>query len=256
MREIILQRHSKNSNLKQIITKSLILEKFLIKLCIMILLSGGVSFAADGLSTYKLLITKEGSATITSIKVVAKTEEEAVNETALNGWKVLKVELIPGDTSQMTADDKKLDKKMAADSDGKSEENMSKMPADFPFKDEYKVVTNRMLSRKILTMKFELGKYTKDLTAQDRDMLDQLNINSRFIVAGHTDNQTVSPNTDFKSNLGLSIKRAQFLKNILLNMGINESRITVAGFADLIPADKDNKMSPVNRRVELYERRK
>ena len=71
-----------------------------------------------------------------------------------------------------------------------------------------------------------------------------------FSIEGHTDSDG-----DDASNQTLSEARASSVKNVLVNQGIDESRLSTKGFGESIPVD-DNKTSvgkANNRRVEFVK---
>src|SRR5262249_27739925 len=71
------------------------------------------------------------------------------------------------------------------------------------------------------------------------------------VVIGHTDTMG-----DAKSNVGLGLKRAMSVKNVLVSAGIAPSMIEVSahGEAVLLVKTGDNVVEPRNRRVEISVR--
>ena len=71
---------------------------------------------------------------------------------------------------------------------------------------------------------------------------------SNYIVFGHTDTKGSS-----EYNLKLSLKRAEAVKQILLNIGIDEKNISILGKgeSDLAVKTPDNTKHPANRRAEV-----
>ena len=71
---------------------------------------------------------------------------------------------------------------------------------------------------------------------------------SNYIVFGHTDTKGSS-----EYNLKLSLKRAEAVKQILLNIGIDEKNISILGKGenDLAVKTPDNTKHPANRRAEV-----
>ena len=65
---------------------------------------------------------------------------------------------------------------------------------------------------------------------------------------GHTDTKGSS-----EYNLKLSLKRAEAVKQILLNIGIDEKNISILGKgeSDLAVKTHDNTKHPANRRAEV-----
>ena len=71
---------------------------------------------------------------------------------------------------------------------------------------------------------------------------------SNYIVFGHTDTKGSS-----EYNLKLSLKRAEAVKQILLNIGIDEKNVSILGKgeSDLAVKTPDNTKHPANRRAEV-----
>ncbi len=71
---------------------------------------------------------------------------------------------------------------------------------------------------------------------------------NEYLVVGHTDTKGTN-----KYNLSLSIKRAEVVKEILINYGIQQSRIKILGKGEesLAVNTPDNTKQPANRRVEI-----
>ena len=71
---------------------------------------------------------------------------------------------------------------------------------------------------------------------------------SKFIIVGHTDTKGTK-----KYNLSLSIKRAEVVKEILVNYGIDQSIIKILGKGEesLALDTPDDTKQPANRRVEI-----
>ncbi len=69
-----------------------------------------------------------------------------------------------------------------------------------------------------------------------------------YLVVGHTDTKGTK-----KYNLSLSIKRAEVVKEILINYGIQQSRIKILGKGEesLAVNTPDDTKQPANRRVEI-----
>ena len=71
---------------------------------------------------------------------------------------------------------------------------------------------------------------------------------SNYIIVGHTDTKGTN-----KYNLKLSLKRAETIKTIFLQEGIEEKNISISGkgeeFLDILTADET--AHPANRRVEI-----
>ena len=71
---------------------------------------------------------------------------------------------------------------------------------------------------------------------------------NEYLVVGHTDTKGTN-----KYNLSLSIKRAEVVKEILINYGINQNSIKILGKGEesLAVNTPDDTKQPANRRVEI-----
>ena len=69
-----------------------------------------------------------------------------------------------------------------------------------------------------------------------------------FLVVGHTDTKGTN-----KYNLGLSLKRAEAVKTILIRLGISSEKIRILGEGEekLLVQTKDETKHPTNRRAEI-----
>jgi len=76
-------------------------------------------------------------------------------------------------------------------------------------------------------------------------------------VVGHTDNVPVTNRANkakFEDNWGLSAFRAKSVKDVLKKNGVNEARMSIAGYGDQQPvvANPAKGGAQANRRVEIY----
>lgn len=103
---------------------------------------------------------------------------------------------------------------------------------------------------------FDLGKFRKELTDEEKAVVNAAVQNKPYVIIGHTDDVKVIPNEKFSDNFQLSVKRAQFLLNKLAEKSISADRIKVIGLGPAFPAAPNKKEGqPLNRRAVLYERR-
>ena len=74
------------------------------------------------------------------------------------------------------------------------------------------------------------------------------NVINEYLVVGHTDTKGTN-----KYNLSLSIKRAEVVKEVLINYGINQSSIKILGKGEesLAVDTPDDTKQPANIRVEI-----
>ncbi len=94
--------------------------------------------------------------------------------------------------------------------------------------------------------KFNLSKVSKD---KIKKFLNNYgSVINEYLVVGHTDTKGTN-----KYNLSLSIKRAEVVKEILINYGINQSSIKILGKGEesLAVDTPDDTKQPANRRVEI-----
>ena len=93
---------------------------------------------------------------------------------------------------------------------------------------------------------FNLSKVSKD---KIKKFLNNYgSVINEYLVVGHTDTKGTN-----KYNLSLSIKRAEVVKEILINYGINQSSIKILGKGEesLAVDTPDDTKQPANRRVEI-----
>jgi OOP family OmpA-OmpF porin len=121
----------------------------------------------------------------------------------------------------------------------------------FAFKPKKKPV-QQILKEAFNNLDFEFNKAIIKPASFDslNELSEVLNkVNWNLILSGHTDNVG---NEDF--NLKLSTKRAEAVKNYLINKGIAAERITAKGFGESMPiAPNDTEENrAINRRVEFF----
>ena len=117
---------------------------------------------------------------------------------------------------------------------------------------------NGILSKNLKELQvlyFALGKFQTELTSEESDMLKTLSKDHKYVIIGHTDDLKVTPNKKFTNNFDLSVKRAQFISNILIGNEISDNNIKIVGLGPSFPAAPNKKEGqPQNRRAVLYER--
>ena len=109
--------------------------------------------------------------------------------------------------------------------------------------------------KKMGAVYFELGKFNKELTDEEKAVLDSVSSDKKYVIIGHTDDVKVVPNPEYSDNFQLSVKRADFFKKFLINKGVDEKSIKTIGLGPAFPAAENKKEGqPLNRRAILYER--
>jgi len=81
---------------------------------------------------------------------------------------------------------------------------------------------------------------------------DQLK-DRKFRIEGHTDSNDVDPNGPWEDNWQLSVERSRSVLRYLSDLGVDESRFQIAGFAATVPvASNDTEAGRANnRRVDI-----
>ncbi len=118
-------------------------------------------------------------------------------------------------------------------------------------KDEVTIVTKNKNEEPMQIIYFDFDKFSLSELSKEKIKLfldnNRHNINE-YLVIGHTDTK----GTNYY-NLSLSIKRAEVVKDILINYGVNKNSIKILGKGEeLLAVDTpDNTKQPANRRVEI-----
>jgi len=96
---------------------------------------------------------------------------------------------------------------------------------------------------------------------ESRDMLFRLQAilnseevrNRKVRIEGHTDSEPVDPAGPWEDNWQLSVERSRAVLHFLSDIGVNERRFQVAGFADTMPVSSNYTVQgrEYNRRVDI-----
>ncbi len=118
-------------------------------------------------------------------------------------------------------------------------------------KDEVTIVTKNENKELMQIIYFDFDQFNLSKVSNDKIKKFLNNYRSdinEYLVVGHTDTKGTN-----KYNLLLSIKRAEVVKEILINYGINQSSIKILGKGEesLAVDTPDNTKQPANRRVEI-----
>ena len=118
-------------------------------------------------------------------------------------------------------------------------------------KDEVTVVTKNKDNNLMQIIYFDFDKF--DLSNVSKNKIKKfLNKHgstiNKYLIVGHTDTKGSK-----KYNLSLSIKRAEIVKEMLIDFGVKESRIKILGRGEesLAINTPDDTKQPANRRVEI-----
>ena len=118
-------------------------------------------------------------------------------------------------------------------------------------KNEVTIVTKNKNEELMQIIYFDFDKFNLSEVSKEKIKLFLDNNSStieEYLVVGHTDTKGTK-----KYNLLLSIKRAEVVKEILINYGIQQSRIKILGKGEesLAVNTPDDTKQPANRRVEI-----
>ena len=118
-------------------------------------------------------------------------------------------------------------------------------------KDEVTIVTKNENKELMQIIYFDFDQFNLSEVSKDKIKKFLNNYGSsinEYLVVGHTDTKGTN-----KYNLSLSIKRAEVVKEILINYGINQSNIKILGKGEesLAVDTPDDTKQPANRRVEI-----
>ena len=118
-------------------------------------------------------------------------------------------------------------------------------------KNEVTIVTKNKNEELMQIIYFDFDKFHLSEVSKEKIKLFLDNNSStieEYLVVGHTDTKGTK-----KYNLSLSIKRAEVVKEILINYGIQQSRIKILGKGEesLAVNTPDDTKQPANRRVEI-----
>ena len=116
---------------------------------------------------------------------------------------------------------------------------------------EITIVTKNKNEELMQIIYFDFDKFNLSEVSKEKIKLFFDNNSStieEYLVVGHTDTKGTK-----KYNLSLSIKRAEVVKEILINYGIQQSRIKIVGKGEesLAVNTPDDTKQPANRRVEI-----
>jgi chemotaxis protein MotB len=95
---------------------------------------------------------------------------------------------------------------------------------------------------------------SRDILLRLGQLLSSEEVDGRkFRIEGHTDSTPIDPEGPWESNWQLSAMRSIAVLHYLSDLGVNENRFQVAGFADTMPVSRDDTPEgrANNRRVDI-----
>ncbi len=217
---------------------------------------------------YEVKIENNMSKVITTMTVMAVTEQEAYDNVALNGWTVIGVRLIKErvkDEYTLSTDyikteiPNKIELENAieipAEQESVREKGMvvSKESGNKNVADNLNLVPTSKDLELILTIHFQLGDVAPIFDDKISKLFDSLPKDRVYVLFGNADDVAVGRHATYSNNYELSYLRADHIKKLLIEKGYNADRIKTIGLGTGYPLEKsDKKGSLKNRRVEIY----
>lgn len=217
---------------------------------------------------YEVKIENNMSKVITTITVMAMTEQDAYNNVALNGWTVIGVKLIKErlkDEYTLSTDYIKTEIpnkieledaiEIPAEKEPVKENSMvvSKESGNKNVADNLNLVPTSKDLELILTIHFQLGDVAPIFDDKISELFDSLSKNRDYVLFGNADDVAVGRHATYNNNYELSYLRADHIKKLLIEKGYNADKIKTIGLGTSYPLEKnDKKGSLKNRRVEIY----
>ncbi len=217
---------------------------------------------------YEVKIENNMSKVITTMTVMAMTEQEAYDNAALNGWTVIGVRLIKErmkDEYTLSTDYIKtvIPNKIEL-------ENAIEIPAEQELIKEKSMVVSKESGNKnvadnlnlvptskdlelILTIHFQLGDVAPIFDDKISKLFDSLPKDRTYVLFGNADDVAVGRHATYSNNYELSYLRADHIKKLLIEKGYNADKIKTIGLGTGYPLEKSGKKGSLkNRRVEIY----
>lgn len=217
---------------------------------------------------YEVKIENNMSNVITTMTVMAMTEQEAYDNAALNGWTVIGVRLI----KERMKDEYTLSTDyIKTEIPNKIElENAIEIPAEQELIKEKSMVVSKESGNKnvadnlnlvptskdlelILTIHFQLGDVAPIFDDKISKLFDSLPKDRTYVLFGNADDVAVGRHATYSNNYELSYLRADHIKKLLIEKGYNADKIKTIGLGTGYPLEKSGKKGSLkNRRVEIY----
>lgn len=242
---------------------------------LVVLITGGVSFAQERY-IFEITAKNNVSNVTTQMQVYAQNERDAKENVSLNGWQVISVrqltfrevsavpitvgEPMPAPKAKVETPAAPMTNEELIDSIlGPSVQQNGAVPPSRnvsgggfePLSPDSAKLTYR------LTLYFDFGIIQPNITDFDRKELSGLDKNGVYYVYGNTDDVSVNPeNKSYTDNFDLSFKRAEAVRGILVDLGINTANINTVGLGSTYPNVRSTPGATgtvLNRRVEIFQ---
>lgn len=215
---------------------------------------------------YEVKIENNMSKVITTMTVMAMTEQEAYDNVALNGWTVIGVRLIKErvkDEYTLSTDYIKteipnkivLEDAIEIPAEPVKEKSMvvSKESGNKNVADNLNLVPTSKDLELILTIHFQLGDVAPIFDDKISKLFDSLPKDRTYVLFGNADDVAVGRNATYSNNYELSYLRADHIKKLLIEKGYNADKIKTIGLGTGYSLEKSGKKGSLkNRRVEIY----
>ena len=217
---------------------------------------------------YEVKIENNMSKVITTMTVMAMTEQEAYDNVALNGWTVIGVRLIKErvkDEYTLSTDYIKTEIpnkieledaiEIPAEKEPLKEKSMvvSKESGNKNVADNLNLVPTSKDLELILTIHFQLGDVAPIFDDKISKLFDSLPKDRTYVLFGNADDVAVGRNATYSNNYELSYLRADHIKILLIEKGYNADKIKTIGLGTGYPLEKRHKKSSLkNRPGEIY----
>lgn len=216
---------------------------------------------------YEVKIENNMSKVITTMTVMAMTEQEAFDNVALNGWTVIGVRLIKERIKQpynLSTDNIKTEipNKIvledavvipAAPAKKEPAVTVSKNQGNKNVLDNLNLLPTSNELELIVTIHFTLGNVAPIFDDNISKIFDNLPKDRDYVLFGNADDVSVGKNATYSSNYELSYLRAEHIKKLLIEKGYDADRIRTVGLGTRYPLEKNSKNGSLkNRRVEIY----
>ena len=217
---------------------------------------------------YEVKIENNLSKVITTMTVMAMTEQEAYDNVALNGWTVIGVKLI----KERVKDEYTLSTDyIKTEIPNKIElEDAIEIPAAKELEEESRIIVSKESGNKnvadnlnlvptskdlelILTIHFQLGNVSPIFNDDISKLFDSLPKDKNYVLFLNVDDVAVGRHATYSNNYELSYLRADHIKKLLIEKGYNADKIRTIGLGTGYPLEKNSKKGSLkNRRVEIY----
>ncbi len=211
--------------------------------------------------TYEAVVENNVSKVLTTLVIKAYTKSEAESQIALNGWRVVEIRQVDKEVTQeipLNTDSIVTDIPSSYTPASVFEEvGGTKPPIDnASWFDANSHLDLTPTSKDLIKLDTIYFNHASIAPRQSNALvrLQDLDKTKRYVVLGHTDSQAVTAPTEaFTDNFDLSYKRAESVKQAMVDLGIPSDNIKTVGLGDrYLAVETADKNNAANRRAEIY----